>query len=355
MWRSGWGRGRRRIPTLMTRHNRMTGFQSKSIPQSVESESPTPDDCCGGRQTAIGVASKTTARRRIVGWKERSGYQLAWIPQKASHGLWIQSFKTRSKAIRFLRDQGNCLLIEPSMRAEEIVTNLENLLQCPPVQAVQQSTILGSGSQAGQPANDALESNRVIVTWLIEKTRHIAWGNLGSSIIAGHEECTYPGRYEALLETLLPYNCLIAPLPNERHLSIDVGRSIAQGCFVPLRPPETDKPRRKPKEERGPGLRPKDFCSDRPSNLEQATISDELQRNEALVVRPNGPISSSAALRRRSEQAAAKESERQLLLREQRKELRRLEWYRERGIDIPDAPDDLMRRTLQGGAPGLKK
>lgn len=339
----------------MTRHTRRTGPQSQSIAQSVESESPTPDDCCGGRQTPIGAASKTTARRRIVGWKERPGYQLAWIPQKASHGLWIQSFKTRSQAIRFLRDQGNCLLIEPGMRAEEVVTNLENLLQCPPVQVVQQSTPLGSGGQTGHPATDAQESNRVIITWLVAKTRHIAWGNLGSSIVEGHEECTYPGRYEALLETLQPYNFLISPRQQQRHLAIDISRSIEQGCFVPLRPPETDKPRRKPKEERGPGLRPQDFRSDRPSNLDQAIISDELQRNEALVVRPNGPISSSAALRRRREQAAAKESERQQLLREQRKELRRLEWYRERGIDIPDAPDDLMRRALQGGAPGLKK
>ena len=333
----------------------MTGPQSQSIPQSVESERPTPDDCCGGRQTAIGVASKTTARRRIVGWKERSGYQLAWIPQKASHGLWIQSFKTRSKAIRFLRDQGNCLLIEPGMRAEEVVTNLENLLQCPPVQAVQQSTILGSGGHTGHPATDAQESNRVIVTWLIGKTRHIAWGNLCTLIVEGQDECTYPGRYEALLETLQPYTFLISPRQQERHLAIDISRSIEQGCFVPLRPHETAKPRRKPQEEREPGLRPQNFRSNRPANLNKSTFSDELQRNEALVVRSNGPISRSAALRRRREQAAAKESERQQLLREQRKELRRLEWYRERGIDIPDAPDDLMRRALQGGAPGLKK
>ena len=202
---------------------------------------------------------------------------------------------------------------------------------------------------------NAQRSERVILTWLVNKTRHIAWGIIGSPIVEGHEECTYPGRYETLLETLQPYNWVIAPLPNQRHLSIDVGSSIEQGCFVALRPSETNKPRRKPKEESIPRLSPQDFRTDRPYNLDQAIISDELQRNEALVIRPSDTISSSAALRRRREQAAAKERERQQLLREQRNELRRLKWYRERGIDIPDAPDDLMHRALQGGATGLKK
>jgi hypothetical protein len=308
---------------------------------------------CEEQQTAIGARSRRKERRRIIGWKDPSGYQLAWIPRKTSHGPWIQSFRTRSQAIDFLRDQGNCLLVEPAQEAEEIENKLLQLLQWKAADSTQEQNAYTPNDPAEQKSSELVRIQRIVVTWLVGNTRHLAWGSKGSSIIEGQEVCTYHGRYEALLESLTPFQALVCQLPKQRHLAIDVGRSIEQGCFIPLQAEATAKPQRRGHS--AGGLTPGDFRKAQPQMSGESSISEEIQRNEALVVRSDGSISGPAALRRRRSEVEAREKERQRLLSEQRREVKRLEWFRKHGIDEPDAPDDLMRRALQGGSPGLKK
>lgn len=327
--------------------------QSQSRPSSMEHGGPAPDMFCGGHQTPVGVRNRTKERRHIIGWKEPYCYQLAWIPRKASHGPWIQSFRTRSQAIDFLRDQGNCLLVEPAQEMEEIKINLLHLLQWKAASSTQAKNASTPNDPADPKPSELVRVQRIVVTWLVSNTRHLAWGNKGSSIVEGQEVCTYHGRYEALLESLKPFEALVCHTPKQRHLAIDVGRSIEQGCFVPLQAESTAEPQRRG--QIAEGLTSEDFRKAQPQMSGESSISEEIQRNEALVIRSDGSISGPAALRRRRSEAEAREKERQRLLSEQRREVRRLEWFRKRGIDEPDAPDDMMRRALQGGSPGLKR
>jgi hypothetical protein len=81
------------------------------------------------RTTPIGPETKKRKRRHIVGWKDTSGYWLAWIPKKQLDNVSTKCFKTRSFALAFLRKDGIWLLVEPSLTPSAIKKNLDQLLQ----------------------------------------------------------------------------------------------------------------------------------------------------------------------------------------------------------------------------------
>lgn len=200
--------------------------------------------------------------------------------------------------------------------------------------------------------------SRVVVEWIRDGHRYLAWGRLGVKAVHGWKECSTETTYQQLLKKLQPIGTHLiitdsrVPVAEILDLMIAAGKVLVPTQRFTLVAPAPKQPFSSSQTQR----RSRSGLRRNQSTRQHRSAAAEAARNEVLVIRPSEGKLSPAALRRESSRQAVNDAQkrRQLLARQQR-EVRRLSWLRRNGYEQRDAPNDMMHVALQGGSPGLKR
>jgi hypothetical protein len=201
-------------------------------------------------------------------------------------------------------------------------------------------------------------SNGVVVEWIRDGRRYLAWVRLGVKAVHGWKECSAETTYQQLVKKLRPIgtNLIISdsrvPVVEILDLMIAAGKVLMPTQRFPLVAPAPKQPFSSSQTQR----RSRTGSRRDQGPRQRRSAAAEAERNEVLVIRPSDGKLSTAARRRESSRQSVNGSQkrRQLLARQQRG-VRRLSWLRRHGYEQRDAPNDMMHVALQGGSPGLKR
>lgn len=227
--------------------------------------------------------------------------------------------------------------------------------------ARRQRTVKNKNSRAQAPhqthsENRATKPSRVVVIWRRKSKRYMAWGTLGIKSVEGWKECTSESAFNSLLKKLGPIGTRLTVPGSHWNASEFLDLIIMGGKIINSHPPAVFASSAK-SGSAGRNLHQAIRIKWSKARLRRRSDSYvDLARHEALVIRPSGENGSTASRRQKSaNQKVNNERKRKQMLARQRRELKRLQWYRKNGYEEREAPDDLMHRALQGGAPGLKR
>ncbi len=205
----------------------------------------------------------------------------------------------------------------------------------------------------GQPQSKPT-STRVVVIWVRDGFRYVAWGAKGVKAVEGWKRCCDESEFRRVLSSLGPSGIRLILRGDKGPVADILDLMIMSGKV--LKPKlSARKPRQNPsvpstaKAERSRG-------SARRQLENRRGQWQDLSRHEALVVRPADGIAPKSQRKKKARSSSSRQSQRGASkLEKQRHKSQRLGRIRNEGSDMGAGHEDLMHRALQGGSPGLKR
>lgn len=223
-----------------------------------------------------------------------------------------------------------------------------------PCQTAQaQRTPSGSLQHDGQPQSKP-PSTRVVVIWVRDGFRYVAWGTKGVKEVEGWKKCRDDSEFRKVLSKLGASGIRLIPREDYGPVAEILDLMIMSGKV--LKPKLTArKPRQNssvPSSSRA--ARSRSSVSRQPEKRRGEWR--DLSRHEALVARPADGIAPKSQRKKKARSSSSRQSQRGASkLEKQRHKSQRLGRIRNEGSDTGAGHEDLMHRALQGGSPGLKR